>query len=83
LPFNRCSSLEFKRDLEKDVVSETSGNFRRLLVSACTAGREQSTTVDGAKVAKDVAELFEVRYVKLLTAYVVICALPTTALPLV
>lgn len=52
-------------------------------MSACTAGREQSTTVDGAKVAKDVAELFEVRYVKLLTAYVVICALPTTALPLV
>ena len=30
---SHCCSAEFKRDLEKDVDSETSGHFKRILVS--------------------------------------------------
>merc|ERR1712106_706495 len=41
--------LEYRRDLERDVTSETSGHFKRLLVSMCQAMRDESTTVDDAK----------------------------------
>jgi len=50
---------EFKRDLEHDLASETSGNFKRLLVSVCNANRDQSSTVDMAKAEKDAKEMFE------------------------
>lgn len=50
---------KFNRDLEKDVVSETSGNFRRLLVSLLTAARDESTTVDAAKAAQDAQDLYK------------------------
>jgi hypothetical protein len=49
---------DFKRDLEKDLVSETSGFFKRLLVSLCNAGRDESPNVDMAKVEKDAQELY-------------------------
>jgi len=51
---------EFGRNLEKDIVSETSGHFRRLLVSVCTAGRDQSTGVDEARAEKDARDIYEV-----------------------
>merc|ERR1719228_996230 len=47
----------YKRDLEKDCVSETSGHFKRLLVSMCQANRDESTTVDMAKAAKEAQDL--------------------------
>jgi hypothetical protein len=50
---------EFGRHLEKDIESETSGYFRRLLVSVCNAGRDQSTSVDTAKAEKDAKEIYE------------------------
>jgi len=53
--------IEFGRDLEKDVVSDTSGHFRRVLVSACSAGRDQSTHVDGARALKDAQDIYAVR----------------------
>jgi len=51
---------EFGRNLEKDVVSDTSGHFRRLLVSVCTGGRDQSTHVDTALAEKDANGIYAV-----------------------
>lgn len=50
---------EFHRDLEKDLESETSGHFKRLLVSQCNGGREEGANVDTAKAQHDAQELFE------------------------
>ncbi len=47
------SSVEFSRNLEKDVVSETSGHFRRLLVSMVQGSRSEDQTVDRAKAKAD------------------------------
>jgi len=44
---------ELHRDLEKDVQSETSGHFRRLLVSELNAHRSESQSVDQSKAASD------------------------------
>lgn len=49
---------EFGRNLEKDIVSDTSGHFRRLLVSVCNAGRDESTNVDTAKAEKDANDIY-------------------------
>lgn len=47
------SQTAFQRDLEKDVVSETSGHFRRLLVSMVQAARDETTNVDMNKAKAD------------------------------
>lgn len=49
----------YKRDLEKDCVSETSGYFKRLLVSMCQANRDETGTVDMAKAQKEAQDLFQ------------------------
>ncbi|XP_046844956.1 annexin A4-like isoform X2 [Xenia sp. Carnegie-2017] len=49
----------YKRDLEKDCVSETSGHFKRLLVSMCQANRDESGTVDMAKATKEANDLYQ------------------------
>jgi hypothetical protein len=43
----------YRRDLEKDVVSETSGHFKRLLVSMLQANRDESTVVDHQRAAAE------------------------------
>jgi annexin A7/11 len=50
---------EFKRNLEKDVVSETSGHFKRLLVSMCQGAREETATVDMEKAKREAQELYQ------------------------
>lgn len=49
---------EYKRKLESDLESETSGHFRRLLVSVCNAARDENPSVDNAKAEKDAKEIF-------------------------
>ena len=50
----------YKKDLEKDVMSDTSGHFKRLLVSQLAASREEPTSVDNAKADQDADDFFKV-----------------------
>lgn len=50
---------DFGRDLEKDIISETSGHFKRLLVSMLTGSRDPSTVVDKAKARADAQALYK------------------------
>jgi len=50
---------EFGRDLEKDVVSETSGHFRRLLVSQVNSSRDEGYTVDAGKAKQDAEAIYK------------------------
>ncbi|KAI6176548.1 Annexin [Aphelenchoides bicaudatus] len=48
----------YGRDLEKDLVSETSGYFARLLVSMCAGGRDESGHTDPLKANQDARQLY-------------------------
>ncbi|KAB5543722.1 hypothetical protein PHYPO_G00082840 [Pangasianodon hypophthalmus] len=50
---------EYDRDLEDDISGDTSGMFKRVLVSLATAGRDESTKVDEALAKQDAKEIFE------------------------
>jgi len=50
---------DFSRDLEEDLGSETSGYFKRLLISMCNAGRDESQSVDVAKAQQDAKDIFD------------------------
>ena len=51
---------EFERNLEEDFQNETSGNFKRLLVSQCNAGRDENEDVDDDKAREDAQEMYDV-----------------------
>lgn len=48
---------DYRRDLEKDVVSETSGHFKRLLVASLQGGRDESNRVDMDLAKRDADEI--------------------------
>ncbi|XP_066506677.1 annexin A4 [Hoplias malabaricus] len=52
-------SKEYERNLEDDVCGDTSGMFKRVLVSLLTAGRDESNTVDEALAKQDAKEIYE------------------------
>jgi hypothetical protein len=49
----------FSRDLEKDLMGETSGHFRRLLVSMASANRMENVPMDVNKAKQDAMELYQ------------------------
>lgn len=53
----RVSLTEYNKNLENELMSETSGNFKRLLVSLCCANRDESGVVDPEAAARDATEL--------------------------
>ncbi|KAK3522094.1 hypothetical protein QTP70_025277 [Hemibagrus guttatus] len=58
--FNQLVMMaEYDRDLEDDISGDTSGMFKRVLVSLATAGRDESTKVDEALAKQDAKEIFE------------------------
>lgn len=49
----------FGAHLESELKSETSGNFKRLLISLCAAARDESGRVDPNKAEEDARELLK------------------------
>ncbi|XP_038050940.1 annexin-B12-like [Patiria miniata] len=49
----------YKRDLEEDVAGDTSGHFRRLMLSMCSAGRDENRSVDQEKAKADAQAIFD------------------------
>lgn len=48
----------FHRDLEKDIISETSGHFKRILISSVQGNRNEDSVVDLAKAKAEAQELY-------------------------
>ena len=51
---------EFERNLEEDLMGETSGYFRRLLVSQCNGGRDEEGDVDFDLAMEDAQKIYDV-----------------------
>jgi len=51
--------LVYGKDMEKDVVDDTSGHFRRLLVAQIQGGRDENKTFDRTAAQDDAQALFK------------------------
>lgn len=51
--------VEFKKDLEKEIKSETSGDFENILISLCQGCREEANPVDASQAQADAEELYK------------------------
>ncbi|XP_071496710.1 uncharacterized protein, partial [Diadema antillarum] len=50
---------QFRTTMEKDCIGDTSGHFKRLLVSMCQGNRDESSTVDMAKAQAEANQLYQ------------------------
>ena len=67
LTFYLCTcTSEFNRELEKDIISDTSGSFKKLMVSLVQANRSDGKEVDRNKANQDAKELYQVNITILL-----------------
>uniref|UniRef100_A0A914DUG3 Annexin n=1 Tax=Acrobeloides nanus TaxID=290746 RepID=A0A914DUG3_9BILA len=48
----------YGRDLERELIGETSGHFKRLLTSLCAGGRDESSRTDPVKANHDARALY-------------------------
>lgn len=55
---NQIYKTEFKKTLEDAIQHDTSGHFRRLLVSLCQGNRDERETVDVAMAKQDAQKLY-------------------------
>lgn len=56
---NATYKTMFKKTLEQDLMSETSGHFKRLVVSMSAGGRQEHQAVDMNKAQQDAKRLYE------------------------
>lgn len=58
LEINKIYKAEYGKKLEDAIISDTSGHFRRLLVSLCQGNRDERETVDVALAKQDAQKLY-------------------------
>ena len=61
-----CSLAVFKRELERDIQADTSGDFKRLLTSLVTGNREDRPQADVELAKKEANELYKVSFLLVL-----------------